>query len=67
MHSKVHGLRAVKLTDIPLQRRLRAARLACQQGSHDGKESSEILAAALFPSDQTYWVRVQAVEELLAA
>jgi hypothetical protein len=64
MASKIkhHGLRAVKLTDIP-----RAARVAAAQSVPTSQRDPDVLAAAFDPSDATYWVPAQAVEEFLAA
>jgi len=64
MASKIqhHGLRAVKLTDIPL-----ATRVAAAKSVPADQRDSEVLAAAFFPSDATYWVPAHAVEEFLAA
>lgn len=68
MQTKVHGLRAVKLTDIPLQRRLSAARVVVKSLCDESPERVDVLAAAMFPSDKTYWIRVQAEwPEVLAA
>lgn len=64
---KTYGLRAVKLTEIPVADRLRAARVAARTLAHDGEETTDLLAAALFPSDKTYWVRAQAEPETLLA
>ena len=66
MESKSHGLRAVKLTEIPLEQRLSAARVAVRS-LYQEQDGADILAAALFPSDRTYWVRAQAEPELRAA
>ena len=65
---KTYGLRAVKLTDIPLDQRMSAARYAARQLCVDEAEAESILYAALLPSDTIYWVRAQAAApELLAA
>jgi hypothetical protein len=48
-------LTPVRLTEIPLDRRLMAAREACRR-EDDGQMRTELLAAALFPSDRIYWV-----------
>ena len=64
MASKIrhHGLRAVKLTQIPLEARVSAATSVPAL-----QRDPEVLAAAFDPSDATYWVPAQAVEEFLAA
>lgn len=60
--TKHHGLRAVKLTDIPLEARVSAA-----TSVPTSQRDPEVLAVAFDPSDATYWVPAQAVEEFLAA
>lgn len=61
---KTHGLRAIKLTDIPREQRLQAARRAARCGA---AEPADLITAALFPSDKVYWVRAQALGELPVA
>lgn len=46
---------AVRLVDIPVEERLVAARDACRVERVE-EERAEILFAALWPSDTTYWV-----------
>lgn len=62
MAAKTHGLRAVKLTEIPLEARVSAAKSV-----PPSQRDPEVLAAAFYPSDATYWVSAQAFEEFLAA
>lgn len=57
MQRKTYGLRAVKLTEIPRDQRLQAARLVAREGTH---EPEDLITAALFPSDKIYFVRAQA-------
>lgn len=64
---KTYGLRAVKLTEIPMKDRMSAARRASKAHAHTDEETCELIAAALCPSDRTYWVRAQAFGELPAA
>lgn len=45
----------VRLRDIPLEERLRAARAECRHAKTD-KERDALLAAALAPSDQIFYV-----------
>lgn len=45
----------VRLTEIPLDRRLRAAHEAIKTAA-DARERAEILLAAAHPSDRVYWV-----------
>lgn len=52
-------LTPVRLTDIPPQLRLRAAHQLLK-GVKDGDEAQELLAAAISPSDRTYYVRADA-------
>lgn len=47
-------LRPVKLTDIPLKDRLAAAQREAQHATET--ERLSLLAAALQPSDRTYWI-----------
>lgn len=63
---KQYGLRAIKLTEIPQEERLRAARRAARD-AHDDQETCSLLVAALFPSDKIYFVRAQALGELPVA
>ena len=46
-------LRRVRLSDVPVHQRIVAARLVVRQSPAD---ASEIIAAALFPSDTIYYV-----------
>jgi hypothetical protein len=62
MATKIHGLQAVKLTEIPFELRLRAA-----TSVPPSQRDPEVLEAACDPSDRVYWVPRHAVEELLAA
>lgn len=64
MQRKTHGLLAVKLTEIPRDQRLQAARRVAREGS---EEPANLITAALFPSDKIYFVRAQAAAELPAA
>lgn len=64
MLRKTHGLLAVKLTEIPRDQRLQAARRVAREGS---AEPGDLVMAALFPSDKVYFVRAQAAGELPAA
>lgn len=48
-------LRPVRLTDVPLQVRLKGAREACRDES-DQAMRVLILARAFAPSDTTYWI-----------
>ena len=61
---KQHGLLAVKLTEIPREQRLSAARRIAHEGT---EEPTDIIVAALFPSDKVYFVRAQAAGELPCA
>lgn len=45
----------VSLRDIPLERRLAAARRLIPE-EHDQSEKLALLQAALNPSDTTYWI-----------
>lgn len=63
---KKHGLLAVKLSEIPLEQRLSAAR-RCARECHDSDETCSVIVAAMFPSDKIYFVRAQAAGELPAA
>lgn len=45
----------VKLSEIPLEQRLEAARQAARWEPGD-EERQALLAAALWPSNETYWV-----------
>ena len=65
MQRKTHGLLAVKLTEIPLEERVRAARRAAR--AHAEEEPVALLLAAICPSDRIYFVRAQAAGELPAA
>lgn len=49
------GLQPVKLADVPFQTRAAAARRVCRELG-DSKEQFSVLAAALAPSERTYWV-----------
>lgn len=65
-----HGLIPVRLTEIPFDKRMSAARLAARQWCVDDTEIREVMLAALFPSDSVHWVRAQAaaqVDDLRAA
>ena len=59
---KRHGLRAVKLTDVPAEVRVSAA--TCVPKS---QRDPEVLAVALCPSDDIHWVPAAAVEKVLGA
>ena len=65
MRRKTHGLVAVKLTEIPAKDRLSAARRAAK--AHPEEEPTDLLLAAIYPSDRIYFVRAQALGELPAA
>ena len=65
MQRKTHGLLAVKLTEIPIEERMRAARRAAR--AHPDEEPTKLLLAAICPSDNVYFVRAQAAGELPAA
>ncbi len=58
MPTSVH-LTPIRLTDIPLPKRMAAARAAAHT-CHTQNEALELLAAAISPSAQTYWVSEQA-------
>lgn len=45
----------VRLIDLPLEKRVIAAHIAIRDAA-DERERAEIMAAALAPSSQTYWV-----------
>ena len=62
--AKTHGLLAIKLTEIPRDQRLQAARHIAREGT---EEPVDVIVAALFPSDKIYFVRAQAAGELPAA
>ena len=62
--AKTDGLRAVKLSEIPRDQRLQAARRVAREGTH---EPADLITAALFPSDKLYFVRAQAFGELPCA
>lgn len=64
---KMYGLLAVKLTEIPLEQRIRAARRAVKESCHSDEETCSVLVAAMFPSDKIYFVRAQAAGELPVA
>ena len=61
---KKHGLLAVKLSEIPRDQRLQAARRVAREGT---EEPADIIVAALFPSDKVYFVRAQAAGEFPCA
>lgn len=50
------GLVPVKLTEVPLKDRMRAARREAEFCATD-EERAELLAAALCPSEKIYWIR----------
>jgi len=50
-------LTPVRLTEIPLNQRMRAARILCREAA-DSDERISLLAAALSPSDKVYFVPV---------
>lgn len=58
-------LRPVRLTDIPLEQRMKAAH-SLLRGITDGTEAQELLAVALEPSDKVYFVTVDALRSLAA-
>jgi len=62
--AKTHGLLAVKLTEIPREQRLQAARRVAREGEI---EPADLIVAALYPSDRVYFVRAQAAGELPVA
>jgi AraC-like DNA-binding protein len=49
-------LRAVRLTDVPVETRLEAADRLILTGTATGAEAREVLLAASWPSSQSYWV-----------
>lgn len=49
-------LKPVRLTDIPVDVRCRAAQQAAKT-CKDGEEAQALLAAALMPSETVYWVK----------
>ena len=59
---KTYGLVAVRLTDIPLKLRMRAAGVAARELCSCAEEIESVLYAALLPSDDIHWVRAQARE-----
>lgn len=56
----------VRLTDIPIDERCRAAQVASRQ-ARDEQETMSLLAAALDPSERVYWVRADAAKRADAA
>ena len=64
MQRKSYGLAAVKLSEIPRDQRLQAARRVAREGT---EEPADLIVAAFFPSDRIYFVRAQALGELPAA
>lgn len=59
-------LTPVRLSEIPLTKRMSAARIAAKE-CRTPDEISEVMAAALWPSEKTYWIRAEAVIEAQAA
>lgn len=57
-------LTPVRLTEIPFEKRMAAARRECREAADDA-ERDEIMFAAMFPSDKLYWV--EAPDELRVA
>lgn len=53
---KAQPLKAVRLTDVPITQRLRAARVEGRTAA-DNAERLSLLAAAIAPSDRVYWIR----------
>lgn len=58
-------LRPVRLTDIPVDQRIRAA-LHCARYAHTPDDAEELLAAALSPSQTVYYVTPDALARLAA-
>lgn len=50
----------VRLSDVPFEKRMAAARRECQQAENDA-ERDKIMFAAMFPSDTAYFVRADAL------
>ena len=65
MQRKTYGLLAVKLSEIPRDQRLQAARRVAREGTEE--PADDLIVAALFPSDKIYFVRAQAAGELPCA
>jgi hypothetical protein len=59
-------LTPVRLTEIPFNQRMSAARRAAREAADDN-ERGEIMMAALFPSDKLYWVKTPIEFDLPAA
>lgn len=59
-------LTPVKLSEIPFERRMAAARVEARNAVTD-TERGEILMAAMFPSDKVFWVKADEAEPLRAA
>jgi hypothetical protein len=59
-------LTPIRLVDIPLPQRMSAARQAARD-CHTPREVHEVMVAALWPSETTYWLRAEAVEARAAA
>lgn len=49
-------LTPIRLTEIPFEKRMAAARRECEDAEND-EERSAIMFAAMFPSDTLYWVK----------
>jgi hypothetical protein len=60
----VGRLARVRLSEVPLEHRVRAARRIAQECGSDA-EAAELLAAALFPSQRVRWLPATAVDEVL--
>lgn len=59
-------LTAVRLSEIPFNQRMIAARIATKHADDDN-ERAEILMAAMFPSDKLFWVVCPTEQKPLAA
>jgi hypothetical protein len=60
----VGRLTRVRLSEVPLEQRVAAAREIAQKCGSDA-EAAELLAAALFPSQRVRWLPATAVDEVL--
>lgn len=48
----------VRLSEIPFNKRMAAARLEAREAADDN-ERAEIIMAAMFPSEKVYWVKAE--------
>jgi hypothetical protein len=51
-----YPLKAVKLSEIPFEKRMSAARIEARYAI-DEEEAADIFMSAMFPSEKVYWVR----------